>query len=153
MAYNHESNERPSKSCCEKIHEAIFGRSKRNDVQNPSMSSNDYNPTVKPHVSSTLPQSVPCEIETSKHLMHFSSDNADNNGDSGQKTFSEDKYSSYIDGTKMKMKMGGPSDVVVGGETSVASGDSFNDTVSSYIGRTKLKLIARPSVSAVGMNS
>lgn len=85
--------------------------------------------------------------------MHFSSDNADNNGDSGQKTFSEDKYSSYVEGTKMKMKMGGPSDVGGGGETSVANGDSFNDTVSSYIGRTKLKLIARPSVSAVGMNS
>ncbi|CAH1431756.1 unnamed protein product [Lactuca virosa] len=150
MAYNHETNKRPSKSCCEKIHEAIFGRSKRNDVQNPSMSSNDYHSTVKPHVSSTLPQSVPCEIKTSKHLVRFSSDNAENNGDSGQKTFSEDKYNSYIDGTKMKMG-GSSSDVVGGGETSVSSADSFNDTVSSYIDRTKLKLIARPSVSAVGM--
>ncbi|KAI3514639.1 hypothetical protein L1887_13224 [Cichorium endivia] len=133
MAYN-ESNERPTRSCCEKIHEAIFGKlnhssryPNKNVVTNPSLSTNDY-PTPKPYVSSTPFQSVPHEVKPSKDFVHFSLNNVDNNGDVGRKTFSEEEYNSYIDG--MKMKMGAPSNV--GGEMSVSMDDSFNNTVSTF---------------------
>ncbi|CAH1431755.1 unnamed protein product [Lactuca virosa] len=78
MAYNHQSNERPAKSCCEKMHEAIFGRSKRNDVHNPSLSTiNDNEPTVKPspHVSS-----VPSKVKTSQDLGNSYSNNVEDDG-------------------------------------------------------------------------
>lgn len=73
--------------------------------------------------------------------MRFS---LNNDRDVGQKTSSEEKYNSYIDGMKMKMRC--PSDV--GGETAVSRCDSFNDTVSSFISRSKLKLVNTSSMGA-----
>nr|KAJ0194513.1 hypothetical protein LSAT_V11C800411930 [Lactuca sativa] len=82
MAYNHQSNEqRPAaKSCCEKMHEAIFGKPKRNNVQNqnPSLStSNDNFPSVKPspHVSF-----VPSDVKTSQDLGYSYSNNVEDDG-------------------------------------------------------------------------
>ncbi|KAL4572072.1 hypothetical protein LXL04_018841 [Taraxacum kok-saghyz] len=75
MAYNQQSNERPATSCCEKIHEAIFGKSKRNDVRNPPSFSTVDRPSDKPHVSS-----VPHEVKTSKESEHSYSNHGE--GDS-----------------------------------------------------------------------
>ncbi|KAL4572070.1 hypothetical protein LXL04_018839 [Taraxacum kok-saghyz] len=61
MAYNHQSYERPSTSCCEKIHEAIFGKSKRNDVTNPPSPSTDDSREVKK--SEELVQSYSNNVE------------------------------------------------------------------------------------------
>ncbi|KAI3783114.1 hypothetical protein L2E82_13176 [Cichorium intybus] len=93
MAFE-QSNESPTKSCCEKVHEAIFGKpnrtSNKNDVLEASLSTNNY-PTAQPHVSR--------EVKISQHLGHSSSKNVED-----------------------------------------------NDTVSGFISRPKLKLIARPRV-------
>ncbi|KAI3773099.1 hypothetical protein L6452_04298 [Arctium lappa] len=115
----------------EKIFRAAFGRSRRlpkkNDVPNPSLSTFDY-PTPQTRVSSSPLRSATLDVKPFKHF---------NDRDVGQKTFSEEKYNSYIDGMKMKMRC--PSDVGV--ETTVSRCDSFNDTVSSFISRSKLKLV------------
>ncbi|KAI3514638.1 hypothetical protein L1887_13222 [Cichorium endivia] len=75
MAYN-QPNERPARSCCEKIHKALFGSCypKKNDVPDSSQTTNDYS-TVEPHVSSTQLDSVPREEKTSEHVEHSSSNN------------------------------------------------------------------------------
>ncbi|GKE43625.1 hypothetical protein Tco_1470909, partial [Tanacetum coccineum] len=55
----------------------------------------------------------------------------------GQKSFNDEKYTSYIAG--MKAKMRAPSDVC--GGITVANHDSFSDMISSFINHAKLKLI------------
>lgn len=131
-------------SYCEKIYRAAFGRSRRlpkkNDVPNPSLSTFDY-PTPQTRVSSSPLHSATLDPKTFKHFVRFS---LNNDRDVGQKTSSEEKYNSYIDGMKMKMRC--PSDV--GGETAVSRCDSFNDTVSSFISRSKLKLVNTSSMGA-----
>ena len=74
--------------------------------------------------------------------MRFSSSNIKKTGDSGEKeltgnkTFSEEKYNSYIDDTKMKMRA--PSSVSSG--RTLSRRESINDMFSNYISRTKLRL-------------
>ena len=120
---------KPPMSYCEKIYRAAFGRSRRlpkkNDAPNPSLSTTSDHPTPQTR--------APFAPKPLKHFVHFSSSN---DRDGGLRTFSEEKYNSYIDGTKTKMRC--PTDV--GGETSVSRCDNFNEMVSSFISHSKVKL-------------
>ncbi|GKC43890.1 hypothetical protein Tco_1061612, partial [Tanacetum coccineum] len=70
--------ERPARSYCEKIA-----------------------PSVDCSVANGI-HYVPLKVKPFKKLGHISSINVENNGDCGQQSSSEEKYSSFIDGTKMK---------------------------------------------------
>ncbi|KAI3783112.1 hypothetical protein L2E82_13174 [Cichorium intybus] len=87
MAYN-QPNERPARSCCEKIHKALFGSCypKKNET------TNDFS-TVEPHVSSTQLDSVPREEKVSEHVEHSSSNNVedDSNNDTVSGSISHPK--------------------------------------------------------------
>ncbi|GJW09790.1 hypothetical protein Tco_1575617 [Tanacetum coccineum] len=134
-----QSINRPARSFCEKIHEAIFGRSVnrssrslgKDDGTSSSLSTNGYPTAAGVHYG-------PLEIKPFKKNVPFTSNNVGNNRDGGHKSFSEEQCSSYIDGVKMKMRT--PSDVG-GGRTIVSSCDSFNDKVSGFINDTKLKFV------------
>ncbi|GKC39404.1 hypothetical protein Tco_1051788 [Tanacetum coccineum] len=102
-------NERPRKSYCEKIHKATFGRFhlssrylKNNDASSPSLATTYY-PAAHGHRQ---------VIKTNKFVL-FSSNIVENNEEvDGQKSFNDEKYTSYIAG--MKTKMRAPSDVCGG---------------------------------------
>lgn len=162
-----QSSKSLARTSYEKISKVTFGFSRRishcpkkNNTANPSQSTIEP-PTVKPLVSHTpsvsshqLPtpknESLlhPPEVKPPKKLVRFLSSNIKKNGDdggkalAGQKTFSEEKYNSYIDRTKMKMRA--PS-TVSGGRT-LSRRESLNDMFSGYINRTKLKLRTTSSV-------
>ncbi|GKC09506.1 retrovirus-related pol polyprotein from transposon TNT 1-94, partial [Tanacetum coccineum] len=132
-----QSINRPARSFCEKIHEAIFGRSVnrssrslgKDDSMSSSLSTNGYPTATGVHYG-------PLEIKPFKTNVPFTSNNVGKNRDGGHKSFSEGQCSSYIDSVKMKMRT--PSDVG-GGRPIVSSCDSFNDKVSGFINDTKLK--------------
>nr|GEX60157.1 elongation factor Tu, mitochondrial [Tanacetum cinerariifolium] len=133
-----QSINRPARSFCEKIHEAIFGRPVnrssrslgKDDGTTLSLSTNGYPRATGVHYG-------PLEIKPFKKNASFTSNNVGNNRDGGHKSFSEGQCSSYIDGVKMKMRTpdGG------GGRMIVSSCDSFNDKVSGFINDTKLKFV------------
>ncbi|PWA88902.1 GTP binding Elongation factor Tu family protein [Artemisia annua] len=130
-----QSINRPARSFCEKIHEAIFGRSVKrssrslgkDDGTSLSLSTNGYPTATGVHYG-------PFEIKPFTKIVPFTSNNVGNNGDGGHRSFSERQCSSYIDGVKMKMRT--PSDVG-GGGTIVSRCDSFNDKVIAKPGSVK----------------
>ncbi|KAK1428246.1 hypothetical protein QVD17_17076 [Tagetes erecta] len=155
MAKN-QTTQNPSRrmSSYEKIRKATFGSFRRVD---PSMSS-------EPRVSYTQPialqrpmlDEVPIEYvpplnpKTVKNVR-FSSKNVVKNDDFiggkelvEQKTFGESRFDSFIG--RMKMKMNAPSNVGV--VKTVNRHDTFDDKVSIFIGKTKLKFQATFSMGA-----
>ncbi|PWA88900.1 hypothetical protein CTI12_AA084780 [Artemisia annua] len=101
------------KSFCEKIHKATFGRFhrssrylKKNDASSPSLATNYY-PAAHGYKQVIKPNK----------FVQFSSNIVENNEVDDQKSLSDEKYTSYIDG--IKTKMGAPSDV--GGGSAVAN--------------------------------
>ncbi|KAL8262129.1 hypothetical protein R6Q59_026178 [Mikania micrantha] len=160
MAKDH-SNKSFARSSYEKISKATFGFSRRSssnpkpNIPNPSL------PITKPPISQTqIPieinptpkpePSAPPEAKPFKKFVRFSSSSITKSEEDGRKeliankTFSEDKYNSYIDNTKMKMRA--PSNVSIG--RVVSRHESFNDMFSGYINRTKLRLRTTSSVDA-----
>ncbi|PWA88899.1 hypothetical protein CTI12_AA084770 [Artemisia annua] len=99
-------NERPRKSFCEKIYKATFGRFhrssrylKKNDASSPSLATTYY-PAAHGHKQVIKPNM----------FVYFSSNIVENNEEvDGQMSLNDEKYTSYIDG--MKTKMRAPSDV------------------------------------------
>lgn len=143
------AKDQSNKSLLSKV---TFGLSRRishcpKNKPNPSPSTNN-NTNVKQFVSHTpqipLHQPVSNEVaqgKPTKKFVRFLSSNIKKPSGGGkeldmQKTFSEDKYNSYIDDTKKKMRA--PSNVS-GGRT-VSRRESFNDMFSGYISRTKMRL-------------
>lgn len=157
MAKN-QSIQTPSRSSCEKIRKATFGRFRRVDVS----------VSPKPRVSYTQPMALhqpilpneipveygpPPEVKSVKNV-HFSSENTskNNHGTGGkelvdQKTFGESRFDSFIDRTKLKMSA--PSNV--GAAKNLNRHDSFNDKVTNFIDRAKLKFRATSSMGANGI--
>lgn len=149
------AKDQSNKSLLSKV---TFGLSRRishypKNIPNPSLSSNNAL-TDKPFDSHTpqipLPQPLPSEVskvKPTKKFVRFSSSNIEKTSGGGkdldmQKTFSDYKYNTYIDDTKMKLRA--PSNVS-GGRT-VSRNESFNDIFSSYISRTKLRFRTTSSV-------
>nr|GEU85842.1 hypothetical protein [Tanacetum cinerariifolium] len=150
-----QSSKSLARSSYEKISKVTFGFSRRKshcpkNIPNPSLSTTET-ATINPLVSQHVPNEAiptpknesfpPPEVKPTKKFVRFSSSNIRKTGDSGgkeltgNKTFSEEKYNSYIDHTKMKMRA--PSNVSTG--RTVSRRESFNDMFSSYISRTKMR--------------
>lgn len=157
MAKN-QSSQNPSRSSCEKIRKATFGRFRRADPSSSSKSHVSYTqPTVflNPIMSNEIPIEYvpPMEAKSVKNVRFsansttYTDNKTSGNEMAHQNTFSESKFDSFIG--RMKMKMSAPSDV--GGPEPVRH-DSFNDKVSNFIDRTKLKMKATSSMGANGEN-
>lgn len=181
MAKDH-SNKSFARSSYEKISKVTFGFTRRTsnnpkNIPNPSLSTTDP-PTMNPYVShtpsSTLHPPVPGEMTSTpkpesfspreakpfKRFVRFSSSTIKKSEDDGgkeltaNKTFSEEKYNSYINDTKMKMrapsnvssgvKMRAPSNVSSG--RTISRRESINDMFAGYISRTKMRLRTTSSV-------
>ncbi|KAI3678963.1 hypothetical protein L6452_38267 [Arctium lappa] len=167
MAKDHSSKSL-ARSSYEKISKVTFGSflrisryPKNNNIPNRPPSA------TGPASGEVIPASIPVPDPTTsesfrplgpkpfKKFVRFSSSDVkktDSGGGggkeiAGQKTFSEEKYNSYIDHTKMKMRA--PSTVSGGGRT-ISRRETFNDMFSSYITRTKMRLRTTSSVDNDG---
>ncbi|MFS7975911.1 hypothetical protein Hanom_Chr10g00886181 [Helianthus anomalus] len=155
MAKDH-SHKSFARSSYDKISKLTFGFSRRTspnpktNIPNPSTPTTKP-PTMNPHPpvpTTPKPESFsPHEAKPTKRFVRFSSSNIKKTGGGGKEltannTFSEEKYNSYIDNTKKKMRA--PSNVSA--ERTVSRRESFNDMFSSYINRTKLRLRTTSSV-------
>ncbi|KAJ0520323.1 hypothetical protein HanRHA438_Chr10g0437331 [Helianthus annuus] len=155
MAKDH-SNKSFARTSYDKISKLTFGFSRRTSPNPKTNIPNPSPPTMNPHppvpgemITAPKPESFsPHEAKPTKRFVRFSSSNIKKTGGGGGKelsannTFSEEKYNSYIDNTKKKMRA--PSNVSA--ERTVSRRESFNDMFSSYINRTKLRLRTTSSV-------
>ncbi|KAI3668195.1 hypothetical protein L6452_43272 [Arctium lappa] len=161
MAKN-QSSQNPSRTSCDKIRKATFGRF-RYPNRYPSLSSNA-------RVSYTQPMALqqpvsgkeipiefvpPPKVKPVKNFVRFSSNDVKKNEDrtggkdlADQPTFGEAKFDSFIG--RMRMKMNAPSDVGAGGRKTGTGHDSFHEKVSNFIDRAKIKMRATSSMGANG---
>ncbi|KAK1412541.1 hypothetical protein QVD17_33884 [Tagetes erecta] len=179
-----QPNKSFARSSYEKISKVTFGFTRRTshdpkNIPNTSLSTTNP-PTMNPYVSQTpssiLHPPVPREMASTpkpesfstheakpfKRFVRFSSSTVKKSGDDGgkeltaNKTFSEEKYNSYIDDTKMKMrapsnvsngmKMRAPANVSSG--RTISRRESINDMFAGYISRTKMRLRTISGVNA-----
>ncbi|GJZ51385.1 hypothetical protein Tco_0605900 [Tanacetum coccineum] len=158
MAKN-QSSQTPSRSSCDKIRKGTFGRFRRVDISispKPRVSYTQPMALQQPILPNEIPieSGPPPEVKSVKNVR-FSSENAtkNNHGTAGkelvdQKTFGESRFDSFIDRTKLNMSA--PSNV--GGAHNMNRHDTFNDKVTNFIERAKLKFRATSSMGANGKN-
>ncbi|KAJ9543234.1 hypothetical protein OSB04_022941 [Centaurea solstitialis] len=161
MAKDHSSKSL-ARTSYEKITKVTFGSFRRsspgpkNGTPNrPTSASGPTTPIPNPPpIESSRPLEGPKPFK--KFVRFMSSSDTKKTGDGGggkevvgQKTFSEEKYNSYIDHTKMKMRA--PSAVSGGGGgRTISRRETFNDMFSGYINRTKMRLRTTSSVGNDG---